>query len=43
MLGLGVVVGLLLGELSLQIGALNLTLGTGGGALVSGLIFGWLG
>ncbi|MGX1791028.1 aspartate-alanine antiporter [Bosea sp. NPDC055332] len=42
MLGLGIVVGLLLGELSLQIGALNLTLGTGGGALVSGLIFGWL-
>lgn len=42
MLGLGVVLGLLLGHLSLQIGALNLTLGTGGGALVSGLIFGWL-
>ncbi|CAM5216184.1 Aspartate-alanine antiporter OS=Bosea thiooxidans OX=53254 GN=SAMN05660750_01448 PE=3 SV=1 [Bosea thiooxidans] len=42
MLGLGIVVGLLLGELSLQIGALNLTLGTGGGALVSGLCFGWL-
>ena len=42
MLGLGVVAGLLLGSLSLQIGALNLTLGTGGGALVSGLIFGWL-
>jgi aspartate-alanine antiporter len=42
MLGLGIVVGLLLGELSLQIGALNLTLGTGGGALVSGLVFGWL-
>ncbi|TCR65738.1 aspartate-alanine antiporter [Bosea sp. BK604] len=42
MLGLGIVAGLLLGELSLQIGALNLTLGTGGGALISGLIFGWL-
>jgi aspartate-alanine antiporter len=42
MLGLGIVAGLLLGELSLQIGALNLTLGTGGGALVSGLFFGWL-
>jgi putative transport protein len=42
MLGLGIVVGLLLGELSLQIGALNLTPGTGGGALVSGLVFGWL-
>lgn len=42
MLGLGVVAGLGLGELSLKIGALNLTLGTGGGALVSGLVFGWL-
>lgn len=42
MLGLGVVAGLLLGELSFRIGALNLTLGTGGGALVSGLVFGWL-
>jgi len=42
MLGLGLVVGLLLGELSLRIGPLNLTLGTGGGALVSGLVFGWL-
>ncbi|KUL95282.1 aspartate:alanine antiporter [Bosea sp. WAO] len=42
MLGLGIVAGLLLGELSLKIGALNLTLGTGGGALVSGLVFGWL-
>ncbi|WP_018184604.1 aspartate-alanine antiporter [Kaistia granuli] len=42
MLGLGIVVGLGLGELSLRIGALNLTLGTGGGALVSGLVFGWL-
>lgn len=42
MLGLGVVAGLLLGELALQIGPLNLTLGTGGGALISGLVFGWL-
>ncbi len=42
MLGLGVVLGLLLGELAIQVGPLNLTLGTGGGALISGLIFGWL-
>lgn len=42
MLGLGVVAGLLLGEVAIQVGALNLTLGTGGGALVSGLVFGWL-
>jgi aspartate-alanine antiporter len=41
-LGLGVVVGLLIGHLSLKIGALELTLGSGGGALISGLIFGWL-
>lgn len=42
MLGLGVVIGLLVGELAIQIGPLNLTLGTGGGALISGLVFGWL-
>ncbi len=41
-LGLGVVVGLLIGSLSYKSGALDLTLGTGGGALVSGLVFGWL-
>lgn len=41
-LGLGIVVGLLVGKLGLRIGALDLTLGTGGGALVSGLLFGWL-
>ncbi|TXL75933.1 aspartate-alanine antiporter [Vineibacter terrae] len=41
-LGLGVVVGMLIGSLSLKIGTLDLTLGTGGGALVSGLVFGWL-
>lgn len=42
MLGLGVVAGLLLGELAIQVGPLNLTLGTGGGALISGLVFGWV-
>lgn len=42
MLGLGVVVGLVIGNLSLKLGTLNLTLGTGGGALLSGLVFGWL-
>ena len=41
-LGLGVVVGLFVGGLSLKFGALDLTLGTGGGALVAGLFFGWL-
>lgn len=42
LLGFGVVVGLALGELAIQVGPLNLTLGTGGGALISGLVFGWL-
>ena len=32
----------MIGSLSWQVGALNLTLGTGGGALLSGLAFGWL-
>lgn len=41
-LGLGVLFGILIGSLSLKIGALDLTLGTGGGALLSGLLFGWL-
>lgn len=41
-LGAGIVAGLLIGHLSFEIGALRLTLGSGGGALVAGLIFGWL-
>jgi putative transport protein len=41
-LGFGVLFGILIGSLSLKIGALDLTLGTGGGALLSGLLFGWL-
>jgi aspartate-alanine antiporter len=41
-LGLGVLVGILIGSLSLKFGALDLALGTGGGALLSGLVFGWL-
>ncbi|RUR39178.1 aspartate-alanine antiporter [Vreelandella populi] len=39
--GLGVVVGLLIGLLVLRIGSIPLTLGSGGGALLAGLIFGW--
>lgn len=38
--GLGVVAGLLVGLLVLRIGSIPLTLGAGGGALLSGLIFG---
>src|SRR5262249_43453074 len=41
-LGAGILTGILIGSLSWKIGALDLTLGTGGGALLSGLGFGWL-
>lgn len=39
--GLGVVAGLLIGLLVLRIGSIPLTLGSGGGALLAGLLFGW--
>ncbi|MDF2799393.1 MAG: aspartate/alanine exchanger family protein [Devosia sp.] len=39
--GAGLVVGLLIGLLVLRIGSVPLTLGSGGGALLSGLLFGW--
>ncbi len=39
--GAGLVVGLLVGLLVLRIGDIPLTLGAGGGALLSGLLFGW--
>lgn len=41
-LAIGLAVGLLVGLLSLTIGSIPLTLGGGGGALVAGLICGWL-
>jgi len=41
-LGLGIVVGGLVGLLTLDIGGLPLTLTTSGGALIMGLVFGWL-
>ncbi|MEJ5018769.1 aspartate-alanine antiporter [Ochrobactrum vermis] len=40
-LGIGIVVGLLIGHFSVEVGTLELTLGSGGGALISGLLFGW--
>ena len=40
--GLGIVLGTLLGLLAVHIGGIPLTLGVGGGVLVSGLVFGWL-
>ena len=42
MVGVGVVLGTLLGLVVIHIGKLPVTLGVGGGVLVSGLIFGWL-
>ncbi len=39
--GFGLAFGLLLGLLVLRIGSVPLTLGSGGGALLSGLLFGW--
>jgi putative transport protein len=40
-MGAGLVVGLLVGLLTARIGAIPLSLGAGGGALLSGLLFGW--
>ncbi|MBO3658413.1 aspartate-alanine antiporter [Acinetobacter haemolyticus] len=40
--GAGLVVGLLIGLIVVRVGGVPLTLGAGGGALLSGLIFGWL-
>lgn len=40
--GAGLVAGLLVGLFVVRIGAIPLTLGAGGGALLSGLLFGWL-
>jgi putative transport protein len=41
-LGLGVLIGMALGRLSGTIGGVSLALGTGGGCLLSGLLFGWI-
>ena len=40
-MGAGLVLGLLIGLLSVKLGDIPLTLGAGGGALLSGLLFGW--
>lgn len=39
--GIGISVGLLIGLLVVHLGAIPITLGAGGGALLSGLVFGW--
>ncbi|MEX3784557.1 aspartate-alanine antiporter [Paraburkholderia sp. BR14374] len=41
-LGLGVLVGIAIGRLGGTIGGVTLALGTGGGCLLSGLLFGWV-
>lgn len=41
-LGIGILLGMWIGSLHVDIGRANLTLGTGGGCLVAGLAFGWL-
>jgi AspT/YidE/YbjL antiporter-like protein len=40
-LGLGVLIGMLIGRFGVKVGGVSLVLGTGGGCLLSGLLFGW--
>lgn len=40
-LGLGIVVGSLIGQIVITAGDIPMSLGTGGGCLISGLVFGW--
>jgi putative transport protein len=41
-LGLGIVIGALIGALSIRIGGIPISLSTSGGALIAGLVCGWL-
>lgn len=41
-LGLGIIVGMLLGKVTVHVAGSPLSLDTGGGCLISGLLFGWL-
>lgn len=38
----GMIIGILLGAITIHFGSMPISLGTGGGCLLSGLIFGWL-
>ena len=40
-MGLGLVLGLLIGKIVVHAGSIPITLGSGGGCLLSGLLFGW--
>ncbi len=42
MVGIGLIVGTLVGLVAIKVGGIPITLGVGGGVLVSGLFFGWL-
>lgn len=42
MVGIGLILGTLIGLVAVKIGGIPITLGVGGGVLVSGLFFGWL-
>ena len=39
--GVGIVLGILIGRIAIPFGSVVLSLGTGGGALLTGLLFGW--
>jgi putative transport protein len=41
-MGVGIVLGLLIGLIVLNVGGVPLTLGSGGGCLLAGLVFGWM-
>jgi aspartate-alanine antiporter len=41
-MGVGIVIGLLLGLVVVNVGGIPLTLGSGGGCLLAGLVFGWM-
>jgi putative transport protein len=41
-MGVGLVLGLLIGLIVLDVGGIPLTLGSGGGCLLAGLLFGWM-
>ncbi|MFA9439622.1 aspartate-alanine antiporter [Uliginosibacterium sp. sgz301328] len=40
--GIGIVLGIFIGQFGVKLGGVTFSLGTGGGALLSGLVFGWL-
>jgi putative transport protein len=41
-MGVGIVIGLLIGLIVVRVGGIPITLGSGGGCLLAGLVFGWM-